>query len=49
MGTMSDIGMPVGLTFAGRGHSDNLLLRLASAFEATRVRRTPPPRAPRLR
>lgn len=49
MGTMSDIGMPVGLTFAGRSHSDNLLLGLGSAFEATRVRRTPPPRTPRLR
>jgi amidase len=48
MGTMSDIGMPVGLTFAGRTHSDNLLLRLGSAYEATRVRRTPPPRTPRL-
>ena len=48
MGTMSDIGMPVGLTFAGRAYSDDLLLRLGSAFEATRVRRTPPPRTPRL-
>ncbi|WP_028636863.1 amidase [Nocardioides sp. URHA0032] len=48
MGTMSDIGMPVGLTFAGRSYSDDLLLRLASAFEATRTRRTPPPRTPRL-
>jgi amidase len=46
MGVMSDIGMPVGLTFAGRAYSDNLLLRLASAFEATRVRRGPPPRTP---
>jgi amidase len=46
MGTMSDIGMPVGLTFAGRGYSDTLLLRLGSAFEATRVRRTPPHRTP---
>jgi amidase len=48
MGTMSDIGMPVGLTFAGRGYSDNVLLRLGSAFEATRVRRTPPHRTPRV-
>jgi len=48
MGTMADIGMPVGLTFAGRGYSDNSLLRWGSAFEATRARRTPPPRAPRL-
>jgi amidase len=49
MGTMSDLGMPVGLTFAGRAYSDALLLRLACAFEATRVRRTPPPRTPPLR
>jgi amidase len=48
MGIMSDIGMPVGLTFAGRAYTDDLLLRLGSAFEATRVRRTPPPRTPRL-
>jgi amidase len=48
MGTMSDIGMPVGLTFAGRSHSDSLLLRLACAFEATGDRRMPPPRTPRL-
>ncbi|MFL6004196.1 MAG: amidase [Nocardioides sp.] len=48
MGTMGDIGMPVGLTIAGRSHSDNLLLRLGSAFEATRDRRTPPPRTARL-
>jgi amidase len=48
MGIMRDIGMPVGLTFAGSAYSDNLLLRLGSAFEATGVRRTPPPRTPRL-
>jgi amidase len=48
MGIMKDIGMPVGLTFAGRAYSDNLLLRVGSAFEATRSRRTPPPRTPRL-
>ena len=44
MGTMADIGMPVGLTFAGRGWDDTALLRLASAFEATGDRRTAPPR-----
>jgi amidase len=43
MGTMADIGMPVGLTFAGRAYDDNQLLRLACAFEATGARRTPPP------
>ena len=47
MGTMSDIGMPVGLTFAGRAYDDTALLRLASAFEATGERRTVPPRTPR--
>ena len=35
MGTMADIGMPVGLTFAGRAYDDIALLRLAAAFEAT--------------
>ncbi len=48
MGTMADIGMPVGLTFAGRGWSDNALLRMAAAFEATGQRRTVPPRTPPL-
>lgn len=48
MGTMSDIGMPVGLTFAGRAYDDVALLRLACAFEATGSRRTEPPRTPRL-
>jgi amidase len=46
MGTMADIGMPVGLTFAGRSHDDVTLLQLATAFEATGARRTPPPRTP---
>jgi amidase len=46
MGTMADIGMPVGLTFAGRAHDDVALLRIAIAFEATGTRRTPPPRTP---
>jgi amidase len=45
MGTMSDIGMPVGLTFAGRAYDDAALLRVAAAFEATGRRRTTPPRA----
>ncbi|MFJ4097194.1 amidase [Kitasatospora sp. NPDC089913] len=48
MGTMADIGMPVGLTFAGRAYEDTALLRLAAAFEATGDRRTTPPRTPRL-
>ena len=48
MGVMHDIGMPVGLTFAGRAHDDSALLRLASAFEATGSRRKVPPRTPPL-
>lgn len=48
MGTMADIGMPVGLTFAGAASSDVELLRLATAFEAIRPRRTSPPRTPEL-
>jgi amidase len=48
MGTMADIGMPVGLTFAGRAYDDTALLRLGSAFEATDRRRAPPPRTPAL-
>ncbi|BDZ55278.1 hypothetical protein GCM10025870_23510 [Agromyces marinus] len=48
MGLMADIGMPVGLTFAGRAYDDSALLRLASAFEALAPRRVAPPRTPRL-
>ena len=48
MGTMADIGMPVGLTFAGRAYDDTALLALAAAFEATGSRRTAPPRTPPL-
>ncbi|MEO9095350.1 MAG: amidase [Microbacteriaceae bacterium] len=46
MGTMADIGMPVGLTFAGRAFDDTALLTIAAAFEATGTRRTRPPRTP---
>ena len=46
MGVMADIGMPAGLTFAGRAHDDSRLLALAAAFEATGTRRVPPPRVP---
>ena len=49
MGTMADIGMPVGLTFAGRAYDDIALLRVAAAFEATGRRRTAPSRTPPLR
>ncbi|MFT3797350.1 amidase [Microbacterium sp.] len=48
MGTMADIGMPVGLTIAGRAYDDTALLRLGLAFEALRPRRTAPPRTPAL-
>ena len=49
MGVMADIGMPVGLTFAGRAYDDNNLLRFGSAFEATGSKRLVPPRTPPLR
>lgn len=48
MGLMADIGMPVGLTFAGRAYDDTQLLRLAAAFEATGQRRVIPLRTPPL-
>ncbi|MFN8032146.1 MAG: amidase [Mycobacterium sp.] len=48
MGVMDDIGMPVGLTFAGRAYADTALLTLAAAFEATGCRRSAPPRTPAL-
>ena len=48
MGSLSDIGMPVGLTFAGRAYDDTALLTLAAAFEVTGHRRTVPPRTPPL-
>ncbi|MHC8382399.1 amidase [Pseudomonas sp. LB3P14] len=48
MGVMPDIGMPVGLTFAGRAYDDSTLLRLASAFESIGTKRLIPPRTPPL-
>lgn len=48
MGVMPDIGMPVGLTFAGRAYDDSALLYLASAYEATGSKRLIPPRTPAL-
>ncbi len=48
MGVMADIGMPAGLTFAGRAYDDSTLLRLASAFESTGSKRQVPPRTPPL-
>jgi amidase len=46
MGNMSDIGMPVGLTFAGRGYDDTNLLAFASAFDRAHIGRIAPPRTP---
>lgn len=48
MGTRADIGMPVGLTVAGRAYDDSSLLRYAYAFEQAAPLRTPPARTPRL-
>ena len=48
MGTMADIGMPVGLTFAGKAYEDTMLLQLAGDFERATRRRTSPPRTPEL-
>ncbi|PTE06443.1 amidase [Mesorhizobium helmanticense] len=48
MGTMADIGMPVGLTFAGKAYDDARLLCLAGDFERAGQRRTSPPRTPEL-
>ena len=48
MGTMTDIGMPVGLTFAGKAYDDNALLRYGYAFEVSGARRAVPPRTPAL-
>lgn len=48
MGTLPDIGMPVGLTFAGCAYDDAVLLRCAYAFEQSAERRAPPPRTPAL-
>ncbi len=48
MGVMADIGMPVGLTFAGRAYDDSTLLSLAAAFESTGSKRLIPPRTPAL-
>lgn len=48
MGTMTDTGIPVGLTFAGRAWQDTALLTLAADFEATGARRSEPACTPRL-
>ena len=48
MGVMADIGMPAGLTFAGRGWDDVALLTLAAAFEKLGRFRDAPRRTPSL-
>ena len=48
MGTMADIGMPVGLTFAGKAYDDERLLRMAGDYERATQRRSRPPRTPEL-
>ena len=48
MGTMSDIGMPVNLTFAGRAYDDNALLAYGWAYEQVSRRRVAPPTTPEL-
>lgn len=48
MGTMEDIGMPVGLTIAGPAYKDTELLSYGYAFETAGVLRTAPRLAPPL-
>lgn len=48
MGIMGDIGMPVGLTFAGAAYSDPVLLGYAAAFEDAGTLRRPPASTPEL-
>ena len=48
MGLMGDIGMPVGLTFAGRAYSDPELLAYAAAFESAGSMRVAPASTPGL-
>ncbi|TAA64609.1 amidase [Shinella sp. JR1-6] len=48
MGMLADIGMPAGLTFAGRAFDDTALLTYAAAFEKTGDYRMAPPRTPEL-
>ncbi len=48
MGVMSDIGMPVGLTIAGKAYDDTRLLRFAGAFDRAAKHRAAPPRTPEL-
>ncbi|MDQ2621845.1 MAG: amidase, partial [Actinomycetota bacterium] len=48
MGVMADIGMPVGLTFAGPAYEDTALIQMAVGFEQAHQARVPPPLTPAL-
>ncbi len=48
MGLMADIGMPVGLTFAGPAYEDARLIAMAAELERAQRARVPPPRTPAL-
>jgi amidase len=48
MGVLDDIGMPSGLTFAGRAWQDLALLSMAWEYDNSGRRRTAPPRTPEL-
>jgi amidase len=48
MGVLSDIGMPIGLTFAAQPYDDTKLLRYAYAFEQSGTWRRTPGRTPPL-
>ena len=46
MGIMADIGMPVGMTIAGKAYDDTRLLRCAAEFDRSARLRAAPPRTP---
>ncbi|TMJ38028.1 MAG: amidase [Alphaproteobacteria bacterium] len=48
MGIMADIGMPVGMTMAGKAYDDTRLLRCAAEFDRSAKLRAAPPRTPAL-
>ena len=48
MGIMADIGMPVGMTIAGKAYDDTRLLRFAAEFDRVAKRRAAPGRTPEL-
>ena len=48
MGIMADIGMPVGMTIAGKAYDDTRLLRFAAEFDRAAKHRAAPPRTPEL-